>query len=105
MYSKTSEASSRRVGHQRRWTSCFLSVAKKLSAPAFERVTLGAHRDRDAGVAGGLAEAQRHVLGGFTPSLRRHVGAKARTRPAGASASDDEQARRARLLLAAEAVA
>jgi NAD dependent epimerase/dehydratase family len=33
-YSKTAAPSSRRVGHERRWTSSFLSVAKKLSATA-----------------------------------------------------------------------
>src|SRR5438034_2461323 len=32
MYSKTSPASSRRVGHESRCTSSFLSVAKKLSS-------------------------------------------------------------------------
>src|SRR3954453_19306219 len=34
MYSKTSVASSRRVGQERRCTSSFLSVAKKLSGTA-----------------------------------------------------------------------
>jgi hypothetical protein len=34
MYSNTSEVSSRRVGQERRCTSSFLSVAKKLSATA-----------------------------------------------------------------------
>ncbi len=37
MYSKTFEVSSRRVGHERRWTSSFLSVAKKLSATALSK--------------------------------------------------------------------
>src|SRR4051812_13698606 len=37
MYSKTSLVSSRRVGQERRWTSSFLSVAKKLSATALSK--------------------------------------------------------------------
>src|SRR5215210_99393 len=37
MYSKTSEISSRPVGHERRCTSSFLSVAKKLSATALSK--------------------------------------------------------------------
>src|SRR4051812_32500360 len=37
MYSKTSDISSRREGHDRRCTSSFLSVAKKLSATALSK--------------------------------------------------------------------
>src|SRR6188472_918272 len=52
MYSKTSVVSSRRVGHECRCTSSFLSVAKKLSATALTllcqgRLLVGVAKVRD----------------------------------------------------------
>src|SRR5688500_3847670 len=47
---------------------------ERLADGVVERAARGADRDRDAGGASGLAEDQRHVLGGSKGSLQRLEG-------------------------------
>src|SRR3954447_22772941 len=62
-YSTIASSSCERVCQTRSAITSVLIVSTKLSASALMLgAALGTHRDRDAGVAGLLAEAQRHEL-------------------------------------------
>jgi len=70
MYSKTSEASSRRVGRSG-GARVLLQGGEEALGDGVVVTALGAHRDGDAGVAGFLTEAEADVLGEFKRSSER----------------------------------